>query len=112
MTKKNNYITTETLEKNEKNYKIDQHISLRMIKLLMKCIGMWHPKTTQDAIISMIITVYTITAQSIGLIVMLIDIYYIFGDIRVRFFNKIISIIVSNEVNKISLCRQLLLTYQ
>ncbi|KAF7995020.1 hypothetical protein HCN44_004492 [Aphidius gifuensis] len=98
MTKKNNYTTT--LVKNKKNYKIDQHISLRMIRLLMKCIGMWHPKTTQDAIISMTITVYTITAQSIGLIVMLIDIYYIFGDIRAIAFNIPVTVSIIQELFK------------
>ncbi|XP_044004066.1 odorant receptor 67c-like [Aphidius gifuensis] len=61
---------------------------------------MWHPKTTQDAIISMTITVYTITAQSIGLIVMLIDIYYIFGDIRAIAFNIPVTVSIIQELFK------------
>lgn len=70
----------------EKSEKIDNHISLLFIKIFMKCIGMWHPKNSRESIFSMIIIIYTITAQSVGLIVMLIDIYFIWGDIRVGFY--------------------------
>lgn len=70
----------------EKSESIDKHVSLRMTRLFMKCIGMWYPKNSRQKLISNLIIIYTIIAQIIGLVIMLIDIYYIRGDLRVSLF--------------------------
>lgn len=70
----------------KKNNQIERHVSLRLTRLFMKLIGMWYPENSSDSSLSNLIIIYTIIAQVIGLIIMLIDIYYIKSDLRVGYY--------------------------
>ncbi|XP_044014121.1 odorant receptor 13a-like [Aphidius gifuensis] len=86
----------------KKNNKIERHVSLRMTRLFMKFIGMWYPKNSRDSSLSNLIIIYTIIAQVIGLIIMLIDIYYIRSDLRAIAFNLPVTITIIQELIKMT----------
>lgn len=69
----------------EESGTIDKHISLRMTRLFMTCIGLWFPENSRQLLISNLIIFYTMNSLIIALIIMSIDFYHIKGDLRVSF---------------------------
>nr|AKO89978.1 odorant receptor 14 [Microplitis mediator] len=61
---------------------INDHTSIKLMRLCMNGIGMWSIEKRRDEIISNIVICYTIATLTVGLIVETTDIYYCLGDLR------------------------------
>lgn len=62
---------------------IDRHLSIRMTRFFMRCIGLWYTDNNRDKIISNAILFYTMCTMIMAFMLVGVDSYFSINDLHV-----------------------------